>query len=254
MKVGLIIIGDEILSGKRRDRHFAEAVVRLGRRGIELGWCRLIGDDPALIEATLRQTMATPDLVFCFGGIGATPDDHTRACAARAAGVSLARHPDAVAEMAVRFGPDLTPARRLMAELPIGSRIIPNPYNRVPGFSVGDHHFLPGFPEMAWPMLNWVLETQYAHLCREPAVERALRVRAREGELLDLMQSFVERYPACRFSSLPELGEEPWLELGLRGEPAVVADALRFWTAALNDRDVRWEERSARKDVDHEST
>src|SRR3569833_1517387 len=85
MRVGLIIIGDEILSGKRRDRHFAEAILLLRERGMELSWCRIIGDEPALIEDSLRQTMASPDLVFCFGGIGATPDDHTRACAARAA-------------------------------------------------------------------------------------------------------------------------------------------------------------------------
>lgn len=253
MKVGLIIIGDELLSGKRRDRHFAEAVARLGRRGMELGWCRLIGDDPALIEETLRQTMATPDLVFCFGGIGATPDDHTRACAACAAGVPLVRHPDAVAEMEARFGPDLAPPRLLMAELPAGSRIVPNPYNRVAGFSMGHHHFLPGFPEMAWPMLEWVLDTHYPYLRREPTVERVLRVRAREGELLDLMQSFVERYPTCRFSSLPELGLEPWLELGLRGNPAVVAEGMRFWERALNDRGVDWEERISVRNDDHEA-
>src|SRR3569833_2070613 len=97
MRVGLIIIGDEILSGKRRDRHFAEAILLLRERGMELSWCRIIGDEPALVEESLRQTMASPALVFCFGGIGATPDDHTRACAARAAGVRLARPPAAVA-------------------------------------------------------------------------------------------------------------------------------------------------------------
>src|SRR3569833_3098548 len=129
MRVGLIIIGDEILSGKRRDRHFAEAILLLRERGMELSWCRIIGAAPALIEDSLRQTMASPDLVFCFGGIGATPADHARARAARAAGLQRARHPDAVAESAARVGPGLTPARLQLAELPVGSRIIPNPYN-----------------------------------------------------------------------------------------------------------------------------
>src|SRR3569623_1339594 len=79
MKIGLIIIGDEILSGKRRDRHFAHVVSALAGRGMELGWCRIIGDEPALISATLQQTFSSGDLVFCCGGIGATPDDYTRA-------------------------------------------------------------------------------------------------------------------------------------------------------------------------------
>src|SRR3569832_2874908 len=122
MRVGLIIIGDEILSGKRRDRHFAEAILLLRERGMELSWCRIIGDEPALIEDSLRQTMASPDLVFCFGGIGATPADHTRACAARAAGVPLARPPDAGAEVGARIGPGLTPARLQHAGRPGGSR------------------------------------------------------------------------------------------------------------------------------------
>src|SRR3569833_3586504 len=122
MRVGLIIIGDEILSGKRRDRHFAEAILLLRERGMELSWCRIIGDEPALLEDSLRQTMASPDLVFCFGGIGATPDDRTRACAARAAGVPLARHPDAVAEMGGRVGAGGTPARGRQAGRAGGGR------------------------------------------------------------------------------------------------------------------------------------
>src|SRR3569623_3401412 len=130
MKIGLIIIGDEILSGKRRDRHFAHVVSALAERGMELGWCRIIGAAPALISATLQQTFSRGDLVFCCGGIGATPDDYTRAAAAHAAGVALVRHPDAVAEIEARFGAaGLSPARLLLAELPAGSRIIPNPYN-----------------------------------------------------------------------------------------------------------------------------
>src|SRR3569623_601468 len=123
MRVGLIIIGDEILSGKRRDRHIDQAIILLRERGMELSWCSIIGDEPTLIEDSLRQTMASPDLVCCFGGSGATTDDHTRACAARAAGVPLARHPDAVAEMEARIGPGLTPARLLLAAQPVGSRI-----------------------------------------------------------------------------------------------------------------------------------
>lgn len=245
MKTGLIVIGDEILSGKRQDRHVARTIEMLRERGMELSWCRIVGDDPALIVATLRQTMASPDLVFSCGGIGATPDDHTRACAARAAGVALARHPAAVAEMEARFGPGLSPSRELLAHLPVGSQIIPNPYNRVPGFSVAHHHFLPGFPEMAWPMMAWVLDERYPHLHRAaPDSERILIVQAREGELLAMMEEFVARYPACRFSSLPELGREPVLELGVRGAAAEVEAALGYWQEGLTARNIAWREKS----------
>ena len=104
--------------------------------------------------------------MFSFGGIGATPDDHTRACAAHAAGVELRLHPDAEAEIRARFGADITPRRLMMGEFPVGSEIIPNPYNRIPGFSLNDHYFLPGFPQMAWPMMESVLDRRTAHLSR----------------------------------------------------------------------------------------
>lgn len=138
MNLGTIIIGDELLSGKRQDRHFAHVVEALAQRGLELKWCRIIGDDPALIVETLRQTLVREDIVFCFGGIGATPDDHTRQCAAEAAGVPLIRHPEAVAEIEARFGAEAYPRRILMADLAQGSRIIPNPFNRIPGPSIMD--------------------------------------------------------------------------------------------------------------------
>src|SRR3569832_2391626 len=129
MRVGLIIIGDEILSGKRRDRHFAEAILLLRERGMELSWCRIIGDEPALIEDSLRQTMASPDIVFCYGGNGATPDDHTRACAARAGGGRRGRGAGGGAGGGARGGPGRAPARRRRAGRPGGGRGGPAPGN-----------------------------------------------------------------------------------------------------------------------------
>src|SRR5574342_24959 len=146
MNFGAIIIGDEILSGKRQDRHMAKAIETLGARGLQLVWCHYLGDDPALITATLRRTFATDSVVFSFGGIGATPDDHTRQCAADAAGVALKLHPDAEAEIRARFVNDpkgVTPQRLAMGEFPAGSDITPNPYNRIPGFAFRRHYFLP---------------------------------------------------------------------------------------------------------------
>src|SRR5690606_16010620 len=107
------------------------------------------------------------DVVFSTGGIGATPDDHTRQAAAAAAGVELALHPEAEAAIAIRIAEGsvqgLSPADRAqrmrMGEFPAGAGIIPNPYNRIPGFHWREHWFVPGFPVMAWPMIEWVLDT-----------------------------------------------------------------------------------------------
>ena len=104
MKFGAIIIGDEILSGKRQDKHMAKLIGALSARGLELAWAQYLGDDTPLITATLKRVFTMEDIVFSFGGIGATPDDHTRQCAANAAGVGLKLHPDAEAEHDVFHG------------------------------------------------------------------------------------------------------------------------------------------------------
>lgn len=103
-RIGLLIIGDELLDGRRQDRHLAHMIEALGGRGLEPAWCLVCGDDPGLLTDTLRRTLETSDIVFCFGGIGATPDDCTRECAAHAAGVGLCRHPAAATLIESRFG------------------------------------------------------------------------------------------------------------------------------------------------------
>ena len=104
MAFGIIIIGDEILSGRRSDKHLAKMIELLGERGLSLEWAEYIGDDPQRITATLRRTLASDDIVFCCGGIGATPDDHTRQCAADAIGAPLQLHPEAKALIQQRIG------------------------------------------------------------------------------------------------------------------------------------------------------
>lgn len=226
---GAIIIGDEILSGKRQDKHLGKLIAALGARGLELAWARLVGDDAELLTQTLRETFASGAIVFSFGGIGATPDDRTRQCAAEAAAVTLAAHPDGLAELDAQFGPEVTPQRRRLVEFPLGSTIIPNPVNRVPGFSYGTHHFVPGFPSMAWPMLEWVLDHHYAQLhAAGVRSEQAITVfDARESQIIPLMEAFVARYPDLRMSCLPHTDVGRYqLELGLRGESQQVARAM----------------------------
>ena len=93
MNFGLIIIGDEILSGKRQDKHLPKVIELLAARGLALSWARYVGDDRSAITPELHDAFASGDVVFCCGGIGATPDDHTRQCAAAALGVPLVLHP-----------------------------------------------------------------------------------------------------------------------------------------------------------------
>ncbi|AGX87008.1 competence/damage-inducible protein A [Candidatus Symbiobacter mobilis] len=242
--VGLIVIGDEILCGKRQDRHFGHFVELLRARGLRLSYSLVLGDDPLRITQALERVMGTGDIVFCTGGIGATPDDHTRTCAARALGVPLAPHPEAcaliagrIAEMAQagKWPADLNAEenrRRLeMAAWPQGAHPIPNPYNRIPGFSVGDVHFLPGFPVMAWPMAEWVLEQYYrSHFAVGNWMERSVIVRGgMEAALAGWMDRIEREFPGVKVFSLPSVDHPQWghhIELGVKGAPEAVTTAF----------------------------
>ncbi len=221
---GLIVIGDEILQGKRQDRHFDAFREMLNERGLSLAWLQILPDAPELLTRRLKASMEEGLPVFSCGGIGATPDDHTRRCAARAAGVPLVAHPRAVTEIEGQFGEDAYPNRIRMADLPKGCELIPNPFNRIPGFSIKRHHFLPGFPDMAHPMARWVLDTHYTEAV-EPEKELAIRVQgAHESSLMPLMERLTANWPQFKLFSLPRLGPQRYIELGFRGrgdlEPA----------------------------------
>jgi molybdopterin-biosynthesis enzyme MoeA-like protein len=244
MGIGALIIGDEILSGKRQDKHLPHVIDTLAARGLSLDFVHYLGDDRERLTALLRGSVARGDLMFSFGGIGATPDDHTRQAAAAALGVPLERHPHAVAEIEARFGAEAYPHRVLMAEFPVGARVIPNPVNRVAGFAIRDHHFFPGFPQMAWPMLDWVLATWYPDLRREAPQERAIVVYgAGESQLLPLMEANVARFPLLKLFSLPSFMPDGGrrIELGVKGDPALVDAGIAHLRAGVEAAGFRWE-------------
>jgi molybdopterin-biosynthesis enzyme MoeA-like protein len=306
MTFGLIIVGDEILSGRRQDKHLSKVIEILAARGLQLAWCHYVGDEPRRITATLERAFAGGDIVFCTGGIGATPDDHTRQCAAAALGVGLALHPEAKAlieermrdvarEQGVPYEPDRPDNRhRLnMGVFPVGARLIPNPYNKIPGFSCfnadrharvpspagppqgasapsggsegraaaerggipspagpprgasapsggsegraaaerGGIHFVPGFPVMAWPMIEWVLDTHYAALFnRSPQVERSLIVYgAMEATLTPLMERIERQFAPVKVFSLPSVDDPVHgrhIDLGVKGAPELTLTAF----------------------------
>ncbi|MDO9392428.1 MAG: molybdopterin-binding protein [Methylotenera sp.] len=234
--IGIYIIGDEILSGKRQDAHLNFVIQALKSRGLQLAWANYLGDIPAQITSSLKASMErnqqnsqqNNDIVFSFGGIGATPDDFTRQCAAEAAGVPLARHAGAVAEIEAQYGESAYPKRVLMADFPLGASLIPNPVNRVAGFAINGHYFVPGFPQMAHPMITWVLDTYYKHLFhQQDYIEASILVMdAGESNLIDLMRQILAQYPALKLFSLPKLDSRRTTELGVKGEAAHVEAAI----------------------------
>lgn len=247
---GLIIIGDEILSGRRQDKHMPKVIELLAARGQPLAWVRYLGDERPRITAALREAFAGDDIVFCCGGIGATPDDHTRQCAAAALRRPLVLHPGAkalieqrmrevAAEQGVPFEPDRADNlhRLNMGVFPEGAELIPNPYNKIPGFSVGDVHFVPGFPVMAHPMIAWLLDHRYAGLAPRAHLERALYVRgSMEATLTPLMEAIEAGHPGVKVFSLPSVDHPQrgrHIELGVKGEPAATERAYVALQAGL---------------------
>jgi molybdopterin-biosynthesis enzyme MoeA-like protein len=242
-RFGLIIIGDEILSGKRADKHLPKVIELLKQRGLALDYAEYVGDSPEQITAALKRAFASGDVVFSTGGIGATPDDHTRQCAALALGLELVLHRQAkhlinerMRDMALEQGKPYDPDRsdnihRLnMGVFPAGSDIIPNPYNKIPGFSHGSVHFVPGFPVMAWPMIEWVLDHLYPRWFNLGAwVEKSVIVYgAMEATLTPLMQAIEAAHAQIKVFSLPSVDHPEYgrhIELGVKGAPDQVTPA-----------------------------
>jgi molybdopterin-biosynthesis enzyme MoeA-like protein len=293
MNFGIIIIGDEILSGRREDKHLAKTIELLGARGLQLAYADYVGDAPERITATLQRAFACGDVVFSFGGIGATPDDHTRQCAAAALQRPLALHPEAKAlirermqDMAREKGQPYEPERddnmhRLnMGVFPEGARIIPNPYNKIPGFyvlsdphavgerggdvppsgrpkaeqapsggsephAVGERvgiYFVPGFPVMAHPMVEWVLDSFYtSHFRRDAWQENSIIVfGAMEATLTPLMERIEAAHPVKVFS-LPSVDHPTYgrhIDLGVKGAPGAVDAAYADLVAALKAMEI----------------
>lgn len=223
-RIGLIIVGDEILSGLRQDKHLSALIERLAARGLSLSWVQIVGDDRPYLVSVLKRSFASHDLVISCGGIGGTPDDHTRQAAAEALGRPIVRHEGAVSLIRERCEESKQPLdeyRLRMADFPEGASLIPNPYNKIAGFTVNNHHFVPGFPVMAWPMIEWVLDTHYKHIQHaEKEYKKALQLfRTPEATITPVMETIEAEFPGARLYSLPHVGDDKLarhIELGVK--------------------------------------
>jgi len=256
--IGIIIIGDEILSGKRADKHLSKFIELLTERGLQLSWAEYVGDSPERITRALSKAFASGDFVFSCGGIGATPDDHTRQCAAKALGVDLMLHPEAKSlilermrdtalEQGIPYEPDRQDnVHRLnMGMFPEGASIIRNPYNKIPGFTCkgqgqGFVHFVPGFPVMAWPMMQEKLDAYCQTWGAAPVrIEKSVIVLgAMEATLTPLMESIEAQHPGVRVFSLPSVDHPQWgkhIELGVKGTVESAEEAYKALLIGLEN-------------------
>ena len=235
-----VIIGDEILSGKREDKHLRHLTKKLRKNGFTLNKADFVPDDLDTIVSVIQSKLN--DIVFCFGGIGATPDDCTRDAAARAHKLKVKRHPEASKCIKKQFGKDAYPKRILMADLPYQANLIPNSINNIPGFSIDDHHFMPGFPEMSWPMLDWLLETYYRdNQLKIDIKDSSVWIdNVSESQLIDLMNQIIVNNKDIKLYSLPKMDPKKTLELGIKGATKNVDKAIIEIKSNLSKLNIDW--------------
>jgi molybdopterin-biosynthesis enzyme MoeA-like protein len=203
-----LIIGTEILNRRRVDKHFDFVTQVLEKKGHKLSASFIIEDDPALIVQTLKfiASQANP-VLFSFGGIGSTPDDYTRKCASIALRDGhLPIHQEAKEIIEKQLKENAYPHPIKMAELPKGAKLLYNPVNKMPAFSLDERFFfMPGFPEMSHPMVNEILEKLIPN--KKKYYRHTLTALCKENELIEVMEQMPKN---VEFSSLPKLYSDGW--------------------------------------------
>lgn len=236
-----IIIGDEILSGKRNDKHLNHLSKVLTSNGLSLIKADFIPDDLKVIADTIKSKLQC--IVFCFGGIGATPDDCTRQAAAKAHNKKIIRNSEALKLIVDKFGDNAFPKRVMMSDLPEGAHLLPNSINNIPGFFINEHFFMPGFPEMSWPMVDWILRTHYSDQLNNKNLDSSVWIDdVPESMLIDLMNDVTKNNPNIKIYSLPKLGPKIKVELGVKGNILDVKKAMEEIKKGLSTLSHKWYE------------
>jgi len=197
----LLIIGNEILSGRTQDKNLAFIGQGLNDLGIRLMEVRVIPDIEAVIVDTLNDVRRRFDYVFTTGGIGPTHDDITADCVAKAFGLPLIVNPEARAILEAHYEPgQLTEARLRMARTPEGATLIENPVSKAPGFQVGNVFVMAGIPNIMQAMFA---SLKHGLVGGQPLRSRTLRVEMGESFVADGLARLQERFPAIEIGSYP---------------------------------------------------
>lgn len=197
----LVIIGNEILSGRTQDSNTPWIAERLTERGILLGEVRVIPDEEAVIIFTINELRGKFDYVFSTGGIGPTHDDITAECAAKAFGVPLSRNAEAFRMLEEHYGrEEITPARAKMALIPEGAALIPNPVTAAPGFILGNVHVMAGVPRIMQAMLDYVLNVIVAG---KPILSSTLACTLTESAIAEDLEKLQDKYQDVQIGSYP---------------------------------------------------
>ena len=237
----VLIIGDEILSGRTADTNLNTIARFLSALGIDLMEARTVGDRPDQIVEALNVLRSGHDYVFTTGGIGPTHDDITADCVAEAFGVALPEHPDAVAVLERRYGDQLNAARRRMARIPEGGTLIANPVTDAPGFQIGNVFVMAGVPKIMQAMLEDV-----APRLRTGAIVHARTLKVvgvGEGEVAAPLAELAQAHRDLSFGSYP-FGHGTVGEMGtnlvVRGrDEAAVAAAAQALITVLDERGIK---------------
>lgn len=199
----MLVIGDEILSGRTRDANMHHLAGALTEHGIDLREVRIVSDDADAITAAVRALSDTHDHVFTSGGIGPTHDDITADCIAAAFGASIDVRDDARRLLAAHYerqGAELNQARLRMARIPEGAALIDNPVSVAPGFSLGNVHVMAGVPAVFRAMVASVLPTLTGGA---PLISRSLRILRGEGDIAGPLGDLARRFDDLSFGSYP---------------------------------------------------
>src|SRR5437868_3042569 len=224
----ILVIGNEILSGRTKDANIQYLATELGKLGVRVMECRVIPDIEATVVATVNELRRKFDYVFTTGGIGPTHDDITADCIAKAFGVGISEHPEAVARMMRHYGdPALfTPARRRMARVPHGGLLVDNPVSVAPGFQMENVFTFAGIPKVAEAMFQ---SMKHRLVGGDPMLSRTVRTNLPEGIIAEPLGDLQKRYDDLDIGSYPAFRNgRPSVSLVLRG-----TDDARLKAAAV---------------------
>ncbi len=228
----ILVIGNEILSGRTQDANVAYLGKELAARGITLSEVRIVRDDQPAIVAALDALRTSHTYVFTSGGIGPTHDDITSAAIARAFGVPLERNPEAVRRLQSRYGDgELNAARLKMAEIPVGAQLVDNPVSQAPGFRMANVFVMAGVPSILRAMFEGIRHTLAEG---PPHLSRSVTLAVREGDLAEGLTRIQDRHPEVEVGSYPSFTEgRSLVTIVARGTDAGRLDGVMAETRVL---------------------